>query len=126
MDGVPITYASISDNSPLSGVPADDILNALHTTRSQAFVEMGTWNGGSISVLYVRTVPVSTVLATTMAIWDAAAVTERSTATVAGRSVTVLSRRDGVKDYILASGPVVYVVETANEANASELIAAIP
>jgi hypothetical protein len=126
VDGGPITYVSVSDNAPLSGVPADDILVALHKTRSQAVVEMGTWSHGSISALYVWSVPVSTVLAATVANWDAPAVTSQSTATIGGRSVAVLSRRDGVKDYILASGPVVYVIETAYEASASELIAAIP
>ncbi len=124
--GAPITYVSVSDNAPLSGIPADDILIALHKTRSQAVVEMGTWRGGSISALYVWTVPISTVLATTVANWDAPAVTDRSTATIGGRSVAVLTRRDGITDYILASGPVVYVIETADAANASELIAAIP
>lgn len=126
VDGVPISYASVPDGTPLGGAPADDILIALHKTRSQAVVLMGTWGHGSISALYVWTVPISTVLATTVANWDATAVTDRSTATVGRRSVAVLTRRDGVKDYILASGPVVYVVETADEANASELIAAIP
>jgi hypothetical protein len=126
VDGAPITYVSVSDSAPLSGVPADDILIALHKTRSQAVVMMGTWGHGSISALYVPTVPVSTVLATAEANWDAPAVTDRSTATVGGRSVAVLSRRDGIKDYILAVGPVVYAVETGDEANASELIAAIP
>ena len=124
--GAPITYVSVSDNAPMSGVPADDILSALHTTRSQVVVLMGTWSHGAISALYVRTVPISTVLATAVANWDAPAVTDRSTATIGGRSVAVLTRRDGIKDYILASGPVVYVIGTADEANASELIAAIP
>ena len=126
VDGAPITYVSVSDSAPLSGVPADDILIALHKTRSQAVVMTVTWGHGSISALYVPTVPVSTVLATAEANWDAPAVTDRSTATVGGRSVAVLSRRDGIKDYIFAVGPVVYAVETGDEANASELIAAIP
>lgn len=126
VDGVSISYAAVSDGTPLGGAPADDILIALHKTRSQAVVRTGTWSHGSISALYVWTVPISTVLATAVADWDAPAVTDRSTATIGGRSVAVLSRRDGIKDYILASGPVVYVVETADEANAAELIAAIP
>ena len=33
--GAPIIYVSVSDNAPMSGVPADDILSALHTTRSK-------------------------------------------------------------------------------------------
>jgi hypothetical protein len=77
-------------------------------------------------VLYVWTVPASTVLETTVAAWDASAVTDRSTATIGGRSVAVLNRRDGVKAYLFASGPVVYVVETGDDADAAALIATIP
>jgi hypothetical protein len=124
--GVPITTVSVSDNEPMSGVPADDILRALDTTRSQAAVWMGTWSHGDVWTLYVPTVPGPTLLATTVANWDGGAVTARSSATVGGRSVAVLTRRDGVKAYVFAYGPVVYVVETAGDADASELIASIP
>ncbi len=126
VDGVPISYVSVSDGTPLGGAPADDILIALHKTRSQAVVRTGTWSHGSISALYVWTVPVSALLAATVAHWDAPVVTDRSTATIGGRSVAVLARRDGIKAYILATGPVVYVVETGDDADASELIASIP
>lgn len=123
--GAPITLRSISDNAPLSGVPADDVLSALHKTRSQAVVLMGTWSNGDVSALSIPDLPGATVLATTEAKWDAPAVIDRSTATVGGRSVAVLSRRDGVKAYVFAIGSVVYAVDTGNDANASELIAAI-
>jgi hypothetical protein len=117
---------SVSDNDPLSGVAADDILRALDTTRTQAVVWMGTWNHGDVWTLYVPTVPGPTLFATTVANWDAPAVTARSTATVGGRTVAVLNRRDGVKAYIVATGPVVYVVETGDDAEASQLIASLP
>lgn len=123
--GAPITFRSIVSNDPLSGVPADDILFALGKTRGQALVLMGTWSSGDVSALWIPTVPVSAVLATAEANWDLAAVTARSTASVGGRSVAVLIRRDGVKAYIFALGSAVYAVDTGNDANASELIAAI-
>ncbi|MGH2513876.1 MAG: hypothetical protein ACRDGQ_14495, partial [Candidatus Limnocylindrales bacterium] len=85
--GAPVTFVSVSDNRPLSGVPADDVLDALGKGRSQAVIVMGSWPYGAISALSIPTVPVSTVLATAETRWDAPAVTARSTTTVGGRTV---------------------------------------
>jgi hypothetical protein len=126
ISGNEVSYSIVTSREPMSGVTADDVLARLAKSRSDAVLVVGTWAKGAITAISLASVPTAVLRGAVIETWQAGAVVSRSDATVAGRSVEILTLRDQSVVYVFSTGTIVYVVESQLPAEAEAAIALLP
>ena len=119
---------TVIDDSFVSGHALDDILSAIGKSRSDAAAVFRGPRDGSISVgaVTVSGIDAQTLLDAVVNHWEAAAVEDRSLATIGGKEVWRLITRPSGEIAVYAKLGVVYVVLSVEANVLEDVVRAMP
>lgn len=112
------------DKTRLSGVDADDVLEALGRTREEAIIVVGEYGQTNATAMAMPGADMDLVMTTTGRTWRAISVVRRTETQVAGRRSILLVENGRVYLVAQARG-VTYVVGSPTESIATELLSAL-
>jgi hypothetical protein len=126
--GQPLDLVQVVDDNFNVGHPIDDVLAKVFKSRREASVVFLDSSGGvrTVGAAAVSGVDGDTLLAATVATWNAPAVVGRSEHSIGDRSVWLIEERGGFQTYVYARGPIVYFAAADDAEVARVLLDALP
>jgi hypothetical protein len=126
--GQAFDLVQVVDDNLNVGHPIDDVLAKLFKSRGEASVVFldSSRGVGTLGAAAVSGVEGDTLLAATVATWNAPAVVGRSEHMLGGRSVWLIEERGGFQTYVYARGPIIYFAAADDAEVARVLLDALP